>query len=513
MSEDYSTIGAVAYEAGIAELQAAMAAGNLSASELVAACIERIERIDRAGPRLGAVLELNPEALSIAAARDAERAAGQVRGPLHGIPVLLKDNIDTADATVTTAGSLALLGSRPAADAGVVRRLREAGAVLLGKTNLSEWANFRGERSTSGWSARGGQTRNPYVLDRTPCGSSSGSAVAVAASLCVVAIGSETDGSIVCPSSICGVVGIKPTVGLTSRAGVIPISATQDTIGPHARTVADAALALGAIAGPDEADPATAAAAGCPTDYSPFLDPEGLRGARIGVLRGPGFIGYSRHTDAAYEAAIGALREAGAILSDPVQPPNEPDEAHRAELTVLLYEFKDGLNRYLASRLPDPQRPGPLPRSLADLIAFNEANRAAEMPFFEQELFLKAEATSGLDAEEYRAALAASRDGARAILDGLFDGLDALVAPTGGPAWTIDPINGDHFGGGSASLPARAGYPVITVPAGSTYGLPLGLSFIGPAFSEPALIRLAFAFEQATRLRRPPTFRPTLLEA
>jgi amidase len=501
-------IGAIVYEADIATLQYAMAVGQCSAQDLVRACLDRIAALDHAGPQVRSVLELNPAALAIAAELDQERAAGNLRGPLHGIPVLLKDNIDTADEMLTTAGSLALVGSRVTQDATVAQKLRAAGAVLLGKTNLSEWANFRSAHSSSGWSGRGRQTRNPHVLDRTPCGSSSGSAAAVAASLCVVALGTETDGSIACPSSICGVVGIKPTVGLTSRAGVIPIAATQDTVGPHARSVADAVAVLAAIAGPDPRDPATASSAGqFPSDYAALLDPQGLRGARIGVLRG--LFSHSQAFDRSYQQSLDTLAAQGAILIEVTLESSA--EAKTSEWQVLLYEFKDGLQRYLAQRVAGPNGEA-VPRTLADIIAFNHEHAAEEMPYFAQETFLAAQALGGLDSPEYLQALATSRDTTRAHLDTLLASqqLDALVAPTRSPAGLIDLINGDYGLGGSSGPAARAGYPLITVPSGFMHGLPIGLSFIGTAYSEPTLIRLAYAFEQASMARRPPSFLPTL---
>jgi amidase len=493
-------------EAGIAELQAAMTAGALGAGTLVDAYLARIAALDRQGPRLNSVIEVNPDARDIAAWLDRERAERGPRGPLHGIPVLLKDNVDTGDRMLTTAGSLALTGAPAARDAGVAARLRRAGAVILGKTNLSEWANFRSSRSTSGWSGRGDQCRNPYVLDRNPCGSSSGSAVAVAASLCAAAIGTETDGSIVCPASASGVVGIKPTVGLVSRAGVIPISHNQDSVGPHGRTVTDAALVLGAIVGPDPDDPATAAAASAPADYARFLVPDGLRGARIGVARTTGF-GGSDKADAIVEQAILAIRAAGAVVVDPAPIPSQAELGGGTELTVLLHEFKHGLDAYLATR------PGVPVRTLADVIAFNQANAARELRWFGQELFLQAQATTGLDDPAYREALALShrlsrQEGIDAALDQ--HGLDALVAPSGGPAWPTDPLNGDHFTTTSSTPAAQAGYPIVSVPAGFSAGLPVNISFIGRAYSELALIRLAYGFEQATRARRPPTYLPTL---
>lgn len=508
------SIGAIAYEATIAELQAAMASGAISAEALTMACLARIEALNRAGPCLNAVIEVSPSALETAIALDTERDARGPRSPLHGIPVLLKDNIDTLDDTATTAGSLALLGSRPAAEATVAARLRAAGAVILGKANMSEWANFRSTSSSSGWSARGGQARNPHVLARSPCGSSSGSAIAVAASMCVVAIGTETDGSISCPSALCGVVGIKPTVGLTSRAGVIPISFTQDTVGPHARCVADAATVLGIIAGPDPRDPATAAAAGyVRPDYRTCLQADALRGARIGVLRSDRFAGFGRHVERAFAAALAAMAEAGAHIVDPVKLPEELLAFSEAELTVLLYEFKATLNRYLAERIPDPHAATPAPRSLAELIAFNEQHAERELIFFGQELLLQAAAVGDLDDPAYQQALAASRDEARKALDTVLyeQQLDALVAPATGLAWPIDLIGGDRYLGGSSSLPARAGYPMVTAPAGMAFGLPVGINFIGGAWSEPMLIRLAYSFEQATRFRQPPAYRERIV--
>jgi amidase len=502
-------------ERTILELQAAMEAGELTSQALVRGYLARIEAIDQAGPQLRSIIELNPAALTIAAELDAERAATGSRGPLHGIPILLKDNIDTADQMLTTAGSLSLVGSRPTQDATVAKKLREAGVVLLGKTNLSEWANFRSTRSTSGWSARGGQTRNPYVLDRNPCGSSSGSAVAAAANLAAVTLGTETDGSIVCPASANGVVGLKPSVGLTSRAGLIPISHSQDTVGPIARTVADAAVVLGALTGVDARDPATGASAdNFSGDYTQFLELEGLRGARIGVPREV-YFGYNTEVDQIIETALATMQAAGALIIDPADIPTALDMKNGAgEFEVLLYEFKANLNQYLASRVPNTNDPElPQPRSLADIIAFNEANAELEMPLFKQEIFYAAEAKGPLTEPAYQEALATNRWlSQQAGIDAVMDQyqLDALVAPTGSPAWPIDPVRGDLVSGGSASPAAMAGYPLITVPAGYISGLPVGITFMGRAFSEPVLIRLAYAFEQATGMRRTPPFRPTL---
>ncbi|MBI4513705.1 MAG: amidase [Gemmatimonadetes bacterium] len=492
-------------EATIADLQKAMESGELTAVELVRRYTARIEALDRKGPMLRSVLELNPDAEGITRELDQERKTKGPRGPLHGIPVLLKDNIATADRMETTAGSLALVGFRPPEDATVARKLREAGAVILGKTNLSEWANFRAEQSSSGWSGRGGQSRNPFVLDRNPCGSSS--CVPVSANLCAVSVGTETDGSIVCPASACGVVGIKPTVGLTSRHNVIPISFTQDTVGPHARTVTDAAILLGALAGPDPRDPATRAGEGNRySDYTQFLYPNGLRGARIGVPRK--LFGFSPEADRVAEEAIRALKEASAEIVDPADLPSSDElKDFTPELEVLLFEFKDGIEKYLAALPPGG------PRTLADLIRFNDANADREMKYFGQELFLRAQEKAAIPNPEYLAALDKSQrlpgpQGLDAVLDGLK--LDALVAPTASPAWPTDLINGDHFVGDTSSPAARVGYPLVSVPAGFVFGLPVNITFMGRAFSEPTLIRLAYAFEQATKARRPPQFRPTL---
>ena len=502
-------------ETTIAALQDGMTTGEWTARSVTEAYLVRIEQFNLRGPALRALLETNPDALAIADELDRERRAQGPRGPMHGVPILLKDNIDTADRMTTTAGSLALSGWVPSEDSSVAARLRAAGAVLLGKANLSEWANFRSTRSSSGWSGRGGQCRNPYVLDRNPCGSSSGSGVGVSANLVAVAIGTETDGSVVCPASANGIVGIKPTVGLVSRAGVIPISHTQDTASPMARTVRDAAIVLGAIAGVDPRDPATAESEtrGL-VDYTPFLDAGGLRGMRIGVARR--FLGFHAAVDQVVETAIEAMGAAGAVVVDPVdlRPSGRPAAAGAltsmgaAETEVLLYEFKAGLNAYLAMRGPDAEV-----RSLADLIAFNERHAADEMPYFGQERLLAAEEKGPLSDPAYLAALAAARrlSGAEGI-DRTMDGqqLDAIIAPTGGPAWVTNLVNGDHFGGGSSGYAAVAGYPNITVPVGEVHGLPVGLSFFGRAWSEPTLIQIAYSFEQTTQARRVPRFLPTL---
>jgi amidase len=492
-------------EATLAALQEKMQAGTLRSVALTGTYLRRIEELDRRGPALRSVIETNPDALTIAEALDEERKAKGARGPMHGIPVLLKDNIDTADRMMTTAGSLALEGSIAARDAFVAERLRAAGAVILGKANLSEWANFRSTHSSSGWSARGGQCRNPYSLDRNPCGSSSGSGVAVSANLCAVAVGTETDGSIVCPSTTSGIVGIKPTLGLVSRAGIIPIAHSQDTAGPMARTVADAAALLGALTGEDPRDPATAASRGkAAADYTRFLDRDGLRGARIGVARN--LFGFSDRVDRLMEEALAEMTRRGAVLVDPAEVPHTK-ELDDPELEVLLYEFKADLNVYLAGLGPKVAA-----RSLADLIAFNERRKDVEMPFFGQELFLKAEAKGPLTTPAYIEALEKCRRLSRAEgIDAVMDQhkLDALVAPTGGPAWTTDLVNGDHYTGGSSTAAAVAGYPSVTVPAGFIFGLPVGISFFGRAWSEATLIKVAYAFEQATRHRRAPRFLPT----
>jgi amidase len=493
-------------EATLADLQERMRSGALTARALTEACLARIAALDREGPSLRHVIETNPEAEAVAARLDEERAAKGSRGPLHGIPVLLKDNIDTADRMTTTAGSLAMAGSIPERDAQVARRLRAAGAILIGKANMSEWANIRSTRSSSGWSARGGQARNPYALDRNPCGSSSGSAAAVSANLVPLAVGTETDGSIVCPASANGIVGIKPTLGLVSRAGIIPIAHSQDTAGPMARTVRDAAVLLSFLTGADPRDEATARSAGhAQADYARFCEPGGLKGARIGV--GRKFFGRDARVDTLMESALEAMKTAGAELVDPVDL-SAGREYEETELEVLLYELKADLDAYLAAT---PRAPV---RTLADVIRFNEQHRETEMPFFGQELFLMAQEKGGLESPAYRKALANNLRLSRTEgLDAAMKKhrLDAIVAPTGGPAWLTDLVNGDHFTGVSSSTPpAVAGYPAVTLPAGFVFGLPVGITFMGLAWTEPTLIRLAYAFEHATRHRTPPRFVPSV---
>ena len=486
-------------EASVAQLQQAMTSGRATALSLTRASLARIRRWDRGRDGLHAVIETNPDALAIAAALDRERRAGHVRGPLHGIPVLIKDNIDTADRMLTTAGSLALVGAPAKDDARVVQNLREAGAVILGKTNLSEWANIRSSKSSSGWSARGGQTGNPYAPQRNPCGSSSGTGAAIAASFATVGLGTETDGSIMCPSSASGLVGVKPTVGLVSRAGIIPISHSQDTAGPMARSVADAAALLTAIAGVDPQDSATAAAQGhIEPDYSAFLKADGLRGMRIGVARKK-VTGYSVHTDALFEQAIADLKRLGAEIVDPADF-GSMGEYDDDELEVLLYELKTDLDAYLARRSGVPVH------TLQDVIAFNEQHQQRELPWFGQDLFVKAQAKGPLTDEAYIKAAEKARRLARAGIDDVLahDKLDAIVAPTGSPAWLTDHINGDSFQGSSSSPAAVAGYPSITVNMGFAHGLPVGLSFVGTAWSEGKLLQLAYAYEQGTRRRHAP---------
>jgi amidase len=491
------------HETTIAQLQQQMESGARTARSITQLYLDRIAAIDQQGPTLKSVIEVNPDALAIADALDQERKNGKVRGPLHGIPVLIKDNIDTADKMMTTAGSLALEGNRAAKDAFIVARLREAGAVLLGKTNLSEFANFRSSRSSSGWSSRGGQTRNAYVLSRNPCGSSSGSGVAVSANLCALAIGTETDGSIVCPASISGIVGIKPTVGLWSRSGIIPISHTQDTAGPMARTVTDAAILLGPLTGTDAADKTTAESTGkAHKDYTQFLDPNGLKGKRIGVEKS--FLKGHEGVDALVQKALDLLKKGGATVVE-VEVVKEMEAIGGSEFEVLQYEFKDGLNRYLAGANAKV-------KSLKDIIRFNEEHADKAMPYFKQEILESSQKKGGLDRQEYREALAKNLRVARGTIESIMleHNLDAISGPSYGPSWCTDLVNGDHFSGYGLSTPAAvAGFPHITVPLGLVHGLPIGFSFFGPAYSEPELIRIAYAYEQTSKNR----VAPQLLDA
>jgi amidase len=492
-------------ELTIADLQAGMSSGKYSARSLTEKYVDRINDIDKRGPAVNSVIELNPDAESIAAEMDRERKAGRVRGPLHGIPVLIKDNIDTHDRMKTSAGSLALAGSIPAQDSTVVKKLREAGAVIIGKTNLSEWANFRSSHSSSGWSGRGGQTKNPYVLDRNPCGSSSGTGAAIAANLAAVGVGTETDGSVVCPSNANSLVGIKPTLGMVSRAGIIPIAHSQDTAGPMCRTVTDAAILLAAMTGIDSRDPITKTSAGKTVkDHSKSLDPSGLRGARIGVQRKSH--GFNDAVDKLMHDSIEVLKRLGAIVIDPADIPTQ-GKFDDSEFEVLLYEFKADLNAYLASLGPS----APV-KTLKDVIDFNEKNRDRELRYFGQDIMIKAQAKGPLTERKYRMALAKNQrltrtEGIDAVMNK--HRLDAIIAPTGGPPWPTDLINGDHFTGGYSSASAVAGYPHITVPAGYVFGLPVGISFFGRAWSEPKLVTYAYAFEQATKARRVPKFLET----
>lgn len=493
-------------EITIDDLQKAFQSGQYSSRSLSEKYLARVAEIDKAGPRVNAVIELNPDALQIADALDQERRSKGPRGPLHGIPVLIKDNIDTSDRMNTTAGSLALLGSRGAPnDAFVAAQLRKAGAVILGKTNLSEWANIRSSHSTSGWSGRGGLTRNPYALDRNPCGSSSGTGAAVSANLCVAGVGTETDGSVVCPSSANGLAGLKPTVGLVSRSGIVPISHSQDTAGPMARTVRDVAILLGVMAGADPQDPVTADSQGkVSPDYTKFLDPAGLKGARLGVVRK--YCGFNDAVDQLMDTLVGEMKRAGAEIVDPADIPTI-GKFDESELTVFYYELKADLAAYLA------RRGNTSVKSLKDVIEFNERNRDREMPYFGQDIFLKSEQKGPLNTKEYLDALALNQKLSRAEgIDFIMDKfkLDALVAPTAGPAWLTDLINGDHAVGGSSSAAAVAGYPNINVTAGYLWGLPVGISFFGRAWSEPTLLKIAYSFEQLTKARQKPRFLPTM---
>jgi amidase len=493
-------------EITVARLQRAMQSGRLTARSIAEKYLARIEAADKHGPGVNSVIETNPEALDIAEKLDRERKARGPRGPLHGIPVLIKDNIATRDRMMTTAGSLALVGARAPKDSSVAKKLREAGAVILGKTNLSEWANIRSSHSTSGWSGRGGLTRNPYALDRNPCGSSSGSGASVSANFCALAIGTETDGSIVCPSGVNGIVGIKPTVGLVSRAGIVPIAHSQDTAGPMARTVADAAILLGALTGVDTDDPATGSSQGkALTDYTRFLNPHGLHGSRIGVVRKS--FGISDAVDGLMNQAIDEMKRQGAVIVDPADI-ESMEQVGESEFQVLLYELKADLNSYLAAL-----GPGAPVHTLEEIIKFNEHNREKEMPYFGQDTFVKAQAKGPLTEKAYLDALEKDhrltrKEGIDAVMEKFQ--LDALVAPTGGPAFLTDLIDGDHDVGGSSTPAAVAGYPNITVPAGLIFVLPVGISFFGRAYSEPTLIKLAYSFEQATQHRRAPQFLPTV---
>lgn len=491
----------------IAELQEKMESGELTSRRLAELYLARVEAVDKDGPYINALIELNPDALQLADALDDERKAGKTRGALHGIPILIKDNIDTHDRMQTTSGSLALEGHIAEKDAFVVKQLRKAGALILGKTNLSEWANFRGKRSVSGWSSRGGLTRNPYALDRSACGSSSGSGAAVAANLCAAAVGTETDGSIICPSQTNGIVGIKPTLGLISRSGIIPIAHSQDTAGPMARTVADAAILLGAMTGVDSADAATRLSKKrAVSNYTKFLDRAGLKDARIGVARN--LAGQNPRILKIFEYCVEVMKKLGADVIDPVDVPNF-DKFGKTEHDVLYYEFKADLNKYLKT-LSDGARV----HSMDDVIKFNEENRDKVMPYFGQELMMTAAEKDSLSDKKYRDALAKNHLYARTKgLDAAMRKykLDAIICPSGGPAWMIDLVNGDssNWDVESTSPAAVAGYPHITVPAGYIFGLPVGLSFIGKAWQEPALIKYAYAFEQATQLRRTPRFLPS----
>lgn len=493
-------------ETSISNLQEKFGSGKYTSQEVTRLYLERIKAIDHAGPSLHSVIEVNPDAMAIAKAMDEERKAGKIRGPLHGVPVLIKDNIDTADKMQTTAGSLAMLGNIAAKDAFIVQKLREAGAVLLGKTNLSEWANFRSSSSCSGWSSRGGQTKNPYILDHNPCGSSSGSGVAVAANLCTVAIGTETDGSVVCPSAVNGIVGMKPTVGLLSRSGIIPISATQDTAGPMGRTVTDVALLLGALTGQDGADAVTAESKGKAfTDYTSFLKADALNGKRIGIEKNPQ--GDNPLLHELINKAVQQLKDKGATIIE-ISYAEQVDKLGNSEFELMQYEFKDGLNKYLAaSKAPV--------RSLEEVIAFNKKNESKAMPYFKQDTLISSQSKGGLDSSEYRKAVQSSHEGTKNILDKVINDnkLDAICGLTMGPACSIDTIYGDRWGNVFLTQPAAAsGYPHITVPVGMAYDLPVGLSFFGAAYSEPVLLGIAYAYEQTSQHRKIPGFKKAFLD-
>ena len=493
-------------EINIDEISSGYKSGKYTVRSITEKYLARVKEIDKAGPSINSIIELNPDALKIADELDKELKEKGPRSPMHGIPVLLKDNIDTIDNMETTAGSLALVGSRPQKDSFVAKQLRDAGALILGKTNLSEWANMRSTHSTSGWSGRGGLTKNPYALDRNTSGSSSGSGAATAANLCAVAVGSETDGSVVSPSSLNGLVGIKPTVGLVSRAGIIPISHSQDTAGPMTRTVKDGAILLSAMAGVDSEDEATQnAERKSYPDYTKFLDKNGLKGTRIGVLRA--YFGFLPSVDIVINNSLDILKQNGAILFDPIII-DTLGQFDNSESTVLLYELKADMAAYLKHRGPNT----PL-KTLKDLIDFNEKHADKEMPYFNQELFLKGEEKGPLTDQEYIDALEKNHrltreEGIDAVMDK--HNLDAIVSPTDSPAWMTDLVDGDHFLGGSSQLPAVSGYPHITVPAGQVFGLPIGISFFGRAWSEPVLLKIAYAFEQVTKSRKPPKFLPTV---
>lgn len=491
-------------EKTIDDLKAMMEAGTHSSRQLCELYLKRITEIDKNGPRLNSVIELNPDALAIADGLDKERSEGKVRGPLHGIPILIKDNIDTGDKMMTTAGSLALVGNIASKDAFIVSKLREAGAVLLGKTNLSEWANFRSTRSSSGWSSRGGQTKNPYILDRNPCGSSSGTGTAVAANLCAIGIGTETDGSIGCPSSINGLVGFKPTVGLWSRSGIIPISVTQDTAGPMTRNVKDAAILLGALCGVDSADSFTTRSEGkYQTDYTQFLKADGLKGKRIGVEKS--FLKVHESVDALLQEALETMRKQGAEIVE-VDFRDRVKGVSKDEYSVLQFQFKDGVNKYLSTSNAKV-------KSLAEVIKFNQENEDKAMPFFKQEILVGSEEKAGIDSKEYVDAVTQMQAGARKGIDETLTEfkLHAIIGPTNGPSWCTDLVNGDSFTGyGMYSTAAVAGYPHISVPMGLVHGLPVGLTFVAGEFQEGELFTLGYAYEQASKKRKAPQFMPSL---